>query len=295
MSTTKPRIPTRWSRTASPPFRCARATPLVWRPSGTFGRCGSVSSAQRAMMSWYGRRPVRIGLVTTGWRCSRGWLRATDTWEAVAAQVAAALRCSVAMGSSYLRYAMAMRDRLRRSGRCSWPATSDYRAFQTIVFRTDLNTAASVLAEVDAQLAVLLARCPAVTRGRLAAAVDHVVAKVDRDAVRRAAKAANDRFVDVITDEAGMGWVDGSMFATDGQALDRRLDELAATVCDASPHLQAASGRCAGRCRAGTWCAGSQAQPIAISDMRRGTALRRLSRQMTVMASMASRRRCGVE
>jgi Domain of unknown function (DUF222) len=41
---------------------------------------------------------------------------ATDTWEAVSAQVAAALQCSVAMGSSYLRYAMAMRAAGSRKG-----------------------------------------------------------------------------------------------------------------------------------------------------------------------------------
>jgi Domain of unknown function (DUF222) len=32
-----------------------------------------------------------------------------------------------------------------------------------------------------------------------------------------------------------MAWVTGSVFATDGQTLDRRLDELAGSVCDADP------------------------------------------------------------
>lgn len=63
---------------------------------------------------------------------------ATDTWEAVAAQVAARLRCSVAMGASYLRYAMAMRDRLPLVGKVFESGDIDYRSFQTIVFRTDL-------------------------------------------------------------------------------------------------------------------------------------------------------------
>ncbi|HYB81444.1 MAG TPA: DUF222 domain-containing protein, partial [Mycobacterium sp.] len=91
---------------------------------------------------------------------------ALDTWEAVAAQVAAALQCSVAMGSSYLRYAMAMRDRLPEVGKAFQAGDIDYRAFQTIVFRTDLITDADALARVDAQLAVLLSRCPSITRGR---------------------------------------------------------------------------------------------------------------------------------
>ncbi|WP_242661351.1 DUF222 domain-containing protein, partial [Mycobacterium mantenii] len=61
-----------------------------------------------------------------------------DAWEVVAAQLGAALGCSVAMGHSYLRYAMAMRDRVPRVGEVFAAGRIDYRAFQTIVFRTDL-------------------------------------------------------------------------------------------------------------------------------------------------------------
>ncbi len=164
---------------------------------------------------------------------------AADAWEAVAAQVAARLNCSVAMGSSYLRYAMAMRDRLPQVGKVFEAGDIDYRAFQTIVFRTDLVTDADVLATVDAQLAVLVSRRPSLTRGGLAAAVDQVVATVDRDAVRRAAKAATDRYVDVQANDSGMAWLTGSVFAPDGQALDRRLGELAGSVCEADPRTSA--------------------------------------------------------
>jgi Domain of unknown function (DUF222) len=160
---------------------------------------------------------------------------AIDTWEAVAAQVAATLQCSVAMGSSYRRYAMAMRDRLPEVGGVFQAGDIDYRAFQTMVFRTDVITDEQVLAQVDARLAVLVSRRPSLTRGGLAAAVDRVVAAVDADAVRRAAEAAHDRYVDVVADEAGIAWVDGKVFASAGQALDRRLNELAATVCEGDP------------------------------------------------------------
>ncbi|BBY39031.1 hypothetical protein MMAN_31650 [Mycobacterium mantenii] len=158
-----------------------------------------------------------------------------DAWEVVAAQLGAALGCSVAMGHSYLRYAMAMRDRVPRVGEVFQAGRIDYRAFQTIVFRTDLIDDPEVLAKVDAQLAALLSRRPSLTRGGLAAAVDRVVAAVDGDAVRRAQQAISDRFVDVLANESGMAWVSGSVFGPDGQALDRRLTELAATVCDADP------------------------------------------------------------
>jgi hypothetical protein len=160
---------------------------------------------------------------------------AMDTWDAVAAQVSGALNCSIGMGSSYLRYAVALRDRLPQVGKVFQAGDIDYRAFQTIVFRTDLITDAEVLARVDTVLAVRLSRHPSLTRGRLAAEVDRVVARVDRDAVRRAKEALRDRYVDVVTDERGISFVTGTVLATAGRALDLRLDELAKTVCDGDP------------------------------------------------------------
>jgi hypothetical protein len=160
---------------------------------------------------------------------------AMDTWDAVAAQVAAAQQCSIAMASSYLRYAMALRDRLPKVGKAFQAGDIDYRAFQTVVFRTDLITDADALARVDTLLAVRLSRFPSLTRGRLAAEVDRVVAEADRDAVRRAREAVRDRFVDVDTADTGMAFVTGSVLTSAGRALDRRLNELAGTVCDADP------------------------------------------------------------
>ena len=163
---------------------------------------------------------------------------AMDTWEAVAAQVAAALQCSIAMGSSYLRYAVALRDRLPEVGKAFQAGDIDYRAFQTVVFRTDLITDADTLTRVDALLAVRLSRFPSLTRGRLSAEVDRVVARVDRDAVRRAREVIRDRFVDVDTEETGMAYVTGSVLNTAGRALDRRLNEMADTVCEADPRTR---------------------------------------------------------
>ena len=160
---------------------------------------------------------------------------AMDIRNAVAAQVAAALNCSVTMGSYYVGYALAMRDRLPEVGKVFAAGDIDYRAFQAVVFRTDLITDPETLAKVDAAVAVALSRRSSITRGRLVALVDREVAKVDRDAVRRAAEAVGGRHVDVVDDESGMAWLDGKVFNTAGRALDRRLDELAGTVCAADP------------------------------------------------------------
>jgi hypothetical protein len=112
-------------------------------------------------------------------RCSENEDWAIDTEEAVAAEVAAALRVSQGLAASRLRYARAMRERLPKVGEVFAAGDIDYRVFQTIVYRSDLITVPDVLASVDAQLAANLARWPSMTRGKLAAQVDNIVAKAD--------------------------------------------------------------------------------------------------------------------
>ena len=216
------------------PWYASRPTPASAALLDRIGEAGR-SEARAA-----GRRLVAIGeLFVLRLRDSgeqADW--AMDTWEAVAAQVAAALQCSIAMGSSYLRYAMALRDRLPEVGKAFLAGDIDYRAFQTVVFRTELITDPDTLRRVDALLAVRLSRFPSLTLGRLSAEVDRVVARIDRDAVRRAREVIRDRFIDVNTQETGMAYVTGSVLNTAGRALDRRLNEMADTVCEADPRTR---------------------------------------------------------
>lgn len=160
---------------------------------------------------------------------------AVDTYEAVAAEVAATLRVSVAMGSSYLRYALAMRERLPQVGKAFEAGDIDYRLFRAIVFRTCLITDIATLATIDAQLAALAPRWPSMTRGKLGAKIDKLVARLDPDAVRRTKDCAPDRYVEIGESDAGMGEIHARVFNTTGIAFGKRLDELAATVCDADP------------------------------------------------------------
>lgn len=103
------------------------------------------------------------------------------------------------------------------------------------MFRTDLIVDPEALAAVDGQLAVKAPRWPSMTSWKLATEVDRVVARIDRDAVRRAREYAADRYFKVSPMEAGTALINGTVFGTTGQALDRRLDELARTVCDDDP------------------------------------------------------------
>jgi len=161
---------------------------------------------------------------------------AVDTWAAVGVEVGAAFRISLAMAGSYLRYALAMRERLPQAAALFRAGDIDFRLFQTLVYRTDLITDTDVLARVDAQLAVNVVRWPSMTRGRLAAQVDKIVAKADADAVRRRQQPQSDREI-WIGDrvEGGISEIHGSLFTPDAHALDQRLTALAATVCEHDP------------------------------------------------------------
>ena len=87
-------------------------------------------------------------------RCSESQDWALDTMAVVAVEVGAALRISHAMAETKLRYARALRERLPKVGALFKAGDIDYRAFQTMVFHTDLITDTDVLASVDAELSV---------------------------------------------------------------------------------------------------------------------------------------------
>ena len=105
--------------------------------------------------------------------------------------------------------------------------------------RTDLITDRDVLADVDAQLAANVTRWPCLSRGRLSAQIDKIVARADADAVRRRKQRHQDRQISIWADHGGMSRLEGSMPTPDAHALDQRLDGLAATVCAHDPRSRA--------------------------------------------------------
>jgi Domain of unknown function (DUF222) len=200
----------------------------------------------------------------------------TDTQEAITAEVAAALTITQGLAASYLYYARAMRTRLPRVGELLCAGDIDYRMFQTIVYRTDLITDPDVMAAVDAELAVKALRWPAMTQGRLAAQVDRIVARADRDAVRRRREHHADRELSIWDSGEGLTEVFGRLISTDAHAVDARLDALAATVCaddprtrkqrraDAMGALAVGAERLACRCRRRDCPAGTTPTPAAV-------------------------------
>jgi hypothetical protein len=168
-------------------------------------------------------------------RCSDTEDWAIDTEEAVAAELAAALRISQGLAGSRLRYARAMRERLPAIAEVFKAGDIDFRTFQTIVYRTDLITDPDVLAVVDTQLAAQVPRWPSMTQGRLAAHIDKIVAKADADAVRRRKERHAEREVWFADLDSGLTHIEGSLLSPDAHALGKRLTALAATVCEHDP------------------------------------------------------------
>lgn len=162
-----------------------------------------------------------------------------DLWDAIAAELAAALRVSRALASSYMSDAEIMRERLPKVGECLATGDINYAMFRVIADRTALVTDDKALAAIDAQLAIRAPRWPSLTRGNLARRVDAIVARVDPDAIRRTNKEVKDRYLNVSESVPGIAEVYGNVFASTGRALDRRLDELAGTVCEADPRTKA--------------------------------------------------------
>ena len=200
----------------------------------------------------------------------------TDTQEAVAAEVAAALGVTQALAASYLYYSRAMRLRLPRVGALLRAGDIDYRMFQTIVYRTDLITEPGVMAAVDAQLAAKAARWPGMTQGRLAAQVDRIVARADGDALRRRRERQAGREVSIWDSGEGLTEIFGRLITTDAHAVDARLDTLAATVCAGDPRtrnqrradamgaLAAGADRLACRCARPDCPAGATPPPVPV-------------------------------
>jgi hypothetical protein len=211
-------------------------------------------------------------------RCSDTGDWAIDTMEAVAAEVAAALRISQGLAGSRLRYARAMRERLPKVGEVFAVGDIDYRVFQTIVYRTDLIDDEAVLTRVDAELAANVARWPSMSRGRLSGKVDRIVVAADADALRRRTKRQRDREIYLGEPHDGLCELSGSLLSPDAHALDTRLSGLAATVCEHDPRtrdqrradalgaLAAGADRLGCRCRRPDCTAGTRraASPVVI-------------------------------
>ena len=154
-----------------------------------------------------------------------------DNWEAVAAEVGAELGISRARASSEMNYGLELVERLPRLGAAMAAGEVDFQVISVVVFRTGLIVDPAVLAAIDARLAAAAPAWNGLSRRKIVELVDWWVRELDPAAERVARSTAEDRHVQINPSEGGLAQFWGAMRAPDAAVLDRRLDQLAASVC----------------------------------------------------------------
>ncbi|KRQ21005.1 MULTISPECIES: HNH endonuclease signature motif containing protein [Mycobacteroides] len=166
---------------------------------------------------------------------------AVDRWDEVAAQVAAAQGITHALASHQMRYAYVLRHRLRAVAQRFAAGDIDFRTVALIIGRTELLEDDALVAAVDAAICEALPRWERWSIKRITGALDALIYRHDRDAVRRTKTATDDRHLEIRPLDTGdpLAEIWGVLQTPHAVALDKRLEQLVATVCPADPRTKA--------------------------------------------------------
>jgi hypothetical protein len=130
-----------------------------------------------------------------------------------------------------MHYGLELVERLPRLGAAMAAGEVDFRVISVVVFRTGLIVDAAVLAAVDAWLAAAAPSWNGFSRRRIVELVDWRVRELDPAAERVARGGDEDRHVEIGPGEGGLAQLWGAVRAPDAAVLDRRLDQVAGSVC----------------------------------------------------------------
>jgi hypothetical protein len=162
-----------------------------------------------------------------------------EDFDAAAAEVAAELGLSRFRAEADMSRGLTLIQRLPRLAQRFLAGEVDLRVIAIIDTRTTLVQDPDVLAELDARLAEAAPRWNALSQAKLTEIVDWLVVELDPEAKRVARDRREDRHVEITPGEHGLSEIHGRLSATDGAALDKRLDAIAATVCRDDPRTTA--------------------------------------------------------
>jgi hypothetical protein len=164
-----------------------------------------------------------------------------DDWDAVAAEIGAALNVSPGRAGGDMELALTLRDRLPQVAAAFAAGMVSARSVATISRRSELVCDREALAVLDAALAERISTYGSLSQRKLEAAVDVWITAVDPDAVRRTRTGARGREVIVgdPDDRDGITGVFARLMATDAKLLDLRLSAMAKAVCENDPRTVA--------------------------------------------------------
>ncbi|MFC7675837.1 DUF222 domain-containing protein [Mycolicibacterium sp. GCM10028919] len=207
--------------------------------AGLLAVMGEALRVERAAVA---RRLVAAGVFAARHEAGPG--SETERWcvedfDAAAAEVGAELGVSRFRAEADMSRGLTLVQRLPRLAQRFLAGDVDLRVIAIIDHRTTLVQDRDVLAELDARLAEAAARWNALSRAKLTEVVDWLVVELDPEAKRVARDRREDRHVEIIPGEHGLSEMHGRLSATDGGALDKRLDAIAATVCRDDPRTTA--------------------------------------------------------
>ncbi|HYZ67409.1 MAG TPA: DUF222 domain-containing protein, partial [Mycobacterium sp.] len=147
------------------------------------------------------------------------------------AEVSAAMNMSAMAANRLVAQAETLDSRLPKVGTLLAEGRTDWRTVQLIITRTEL-VGDSLIGGLDESLAQRIGRWQCWSRRRIINAVDAAVCVVDPDAAKeRRVRADDDRHISVTKQPDGTARVRGSLNATAGAVFDKRLSEMATSVC----------------------------------------------------------------
>ncbi len=154
--------------------------------------------------------------------------------------MAAAQGITHALASSQMRYAYVLRHRLRAVAERFAAGDIDFRTVALIIGRTELLEDDAVVTAVDAAIVAALPRWERWSIKRITAALDALIYRHDRDAVRRTKTATDDRHLEIRSLDSGdpLAEIWGVLQTPHAVALDKRLEQLVTTVCPADPRTK---------------------------------------------------------
>jgi hypothetical protein len=163
---------------------------------------------------------------------------AIDGHENVVAEVAAGLGISRGRAAGRLRYAIALRERLPRVAEVFARGAIDFRLMAAVVYRTELVEDPELIAKLDAAVARHSPDWMRLSEPKVIERIDMWIARFDPAGLRVPSNRSEDRFVEFVPADPGLAGFYAQLHATDGAALDRTLDALAATVCRDDPRTK---------------------------------------------------------
>ncbi|WP_237570202.1 HNH endonuclease signature motif containing protein [Mycolicibacterium lacusdiani] len=158
-----------------------------------------------------------------------------DNWGAVAAEIGAEQNVTQGAASHQLLIATALRDRLPEVAALFAQGLVSYRVVAAITARTALVRDRDAQRAVDKAFAEVLTEWAPLSEEKLNTAIDAIVAEHDPHGVYRTKLSGKGRNVQFDYDGSGMATMFGTLFATHGKAVEKRLNLLAATVCPGDP------------------------------------------------------------